>query len=394
MIQESQRPALLPLRFGVIYAALFLQFGFLLPYWPVYLKSRGLDAQEIGLFYAVMGYARVITIPLAAMIGERFGQGMRYLLALALIGAVPYALFAAAGDLFAYLLLAVGIATFLPSLMAILDSKALALAHTGAIAYGRARLWGSATFILVNLGGGALIGAMGPKHINWMLCGSALISAVSFLLLPDAAPSGGGRRRLALREFRSLLLDRRIMAFIVAAGLGQAAHSVFYTFGTLDWQRLGYSETLIGALWAIGVLAEIGLFAIGQRLSARFAPGTLAMIAVGVSAVRWVAMAFNPPLWALVGLQTLHAFSFGALHLAAMSGLHRMVPPALSATAQGLYAAMSGGVLMATASGIAGTLYESHGRLAYVFGAVLASTAFLMFWGLRNLKATAPSAPE
>lgn len=394
MIQESQRPALLALRFRVIYAALFLQFGFLLPYWPVYLKSHGLDAREIGLFYAVMGYARVITIPLAAMIGERYGQGMRYLMALALAGAVPYALFAVAGSFAVDLLLAVGVATFLPSVMAILDSKALALAHTGAIAYGRARLWGSATFILVNLAGGALIAAMGPKHINWMLFGSALISAASFVLLPAAGPPAGGRRRPALREFRALLIDRRVMTFIVAAGFGQAAHSVFYTFGTLDWQRLGYSESLIGALWAIGVVAEIGLFAIGQKLTARFSPARLAMIAVAVSALRWVAMAFSPPLWALIGLQTLHAFSFGALHLAAMSGLHRMVPPALSATAQGIYAAMSGGVLMATASGIAGTLYDAHGREAYLFGAALASTAFVMLWGFRRIEDPTRSAPE
>ena len=349
MTQWNRLRAAPSLRFGVIYAALFLQFGFLLPYWPVYLKARGLDPQAIGLFYAVMGLARVVTVPLAALLGEHYGQGARYLLFLALGAAVAYALMAWAHGTATYLLVAVAIATFVPALMAIVDAKTLAAAQAGELVYGRARLWGSATFIVVNLAGGALIAKLGPAYINWLLFEVALLGAASLLLLPHAAPRESNRPRVSMREVRALLGNWRLIAFIAAAGLGQASHAVFYTFGTLDWQHQGYGETLIGALWAIGVVAEIVLFAFGQRLSTRFSPLGLAMLAVGISIVRWLVMVLNPPLASLFAVQLLHAFSFGALHLATMSGLHRMVSPALSATAQGLYAAVSGGVLMAFA---------------------------------------------
>ena len=45
------------------------------------------------------------------------------------------------------------------------------------------------------------------------------------------------------------------------------------------------------------------------------------MAAGAAAALRWGIMAFDPPLWATAMLQCLHAMSFGAAHLAAISFL-------------------------------------------------------------------------
>ena len=68
-----------------------------------------------------------------------------------------------------------------------------------------------------------------------------------------------------------------------AAGAAQASHCVFYGFGTIAWRRIGFDDTVIGMLWTLGVVAEIGLFWIAGRLG-RFgsAPVLLALAGIGV----------------------------------------------------------------------------------------------------------------
>ena len=42
-----------PIRIALFYAAIFLVVGVAVPFWPVWLKSRGLGAAEIGLIMSV-----------------------------------------------------------------------------------------------------------------------------------------------------------------------------------------------------------------------------------------------------------------------------------------------------------------------------------------------------
>ena len=60
----------------------------------------------------------------------------------------------------------------------------------------------------------------------------------------------------------SLLREPAFVAAIAAASLVQASHAVYYGFATIDWQGASYDGSVIGALWALGVVAEIALFAL------------------------------------------------------------------------------------------------------------------------------------
>src|SRR5207247_4275206 len=150
---------------------------------------------------------------------------------------------------------------------------------------------------------------------------------------------------------QGLLRDRGFLAVAAGAGLIQASHAIYYGFATLDWRAAGLGGGEIGALWALAVVAEIALFAVSGRLP--LAPTTLLMIGAAGAAVRWVAMAFAPPLPVLALLQRLHALSFGATHLAAIGFVARAAPAALGATAQG-HLAVALGLVMAAAMGISG----------------------------------------
>jgi PPP family 3-phenylpropionic acid transporter len=102
------------------------------------------------------------------------------------------------------------------------------------------------------------------------------------------------------------------------------------------------------------------------------------------AAVRWGAMAFDPPAALLPLLQCLHALSFGATHLGALGCVARAAPAEFGATAQG-YLAVALGLLMAAAMGVSGLLYAYSGGLAYGAMALAAAAGGLCGFAARRL---------
>ena len=153
----------------------------------------------------------------------------------------------------------------------------------------------------------------------------------------------------------------------------QASHSVYYGFGTLNWKAQGYSETVIGLLWAEGVIAEIILFIFGAHLVRRFGPAKLIILGGMAGALRWSLTASAEGLEMLVILQALHAFTFAATHLGAIYFIARRVPQAVSASAMSLYSAMVMGLALGAAMLISGKLFALYGPAAYQAMAAMAT---------------------
>ena len=58
-------------RLAALYAGLFIMGGIQLPFFPVWLKAKGLDPQMIGLVLAAPIVARLIAVPLVARAADR-----------------------------------------------------------------------------------------------------------------------------------------------------------------------------------------------------------------------------------------------------------------------------------------------------------------------------------
>src|SRR4029453_10093765 len=160
--------------------------------------------------------------------------------------------------------------------------------------------------------------------------------------------------------------------FLLAASRIQASHALYYSFGTLHWRAEGIADSAIGALWSIGVIAEVGLFAAAAPAIPPVGRARLLLLAGLAAALRWGVMAFDPPLLVLGPLQTLHAMSFGAAHVDAIHFLTQVVHEERAATAQGVYAAAVAGIALGSATLASGPLYASFGGAAYGAMALLA----------------------
>ena len=266
---------------------------------------------------------------------------------------------------------------FWTSIMPLTESIVMTEVKLKGLNYGRMRLWGSLTFILASLGGGLVIDRYGEETILYLMLAAVTITTISVYSLPrndpqkqmeKATPLPPIHWRDALQLMRSPLF---ILFLLTSAGI-QATHAIYYGFGTLHWQSLHIATGMIGALWAVGVIAEVTLFAWSKPLIERLGPTRLLIVAALGAIVRWTLTAFDPPLGLLFVVQALHALSFGAAHLGAIYFIARAVPENCSATGQGLYAAVSMGIVMGFMTMISGRLYTQLGPHAYLVMSALA----------------------
>ena len=249
--------------------------------------------------------------------------------------------------------------------------------RSGALDYGRVRLWGSLSFIVASLGSGLAIGWLGPQSVLPLLLAATALMVLGAHFLPREPASRGLSpaavlRRPKLADAFELARSPLFLLFLLAASMVQASHALYYSFGTLNWQAQGIPDGAIGALWSVGVVAEIALFAASGRVIAYFGTARLLMLAGLAATLRWGLMAFDPVLWATALLQILHAMSFGAAHLAAIHFMTHAVPEDRAATAQGLYAAVVAGLVLGLVTIACGPLYRTFAGEAYAVMAVLA----------------------
>ena len=359
------------LRLAIFYAALFAALGVQVPFLPLWLAAKGLDASTIGMVLSVPMLVRLLAIPLATRIADRH-DALRAIIAIAsALAMLGYGAMGLAQGALAVITAFALASIFYTPLMPLAD--AYALRGLGALgrAYGPVRLWGSAAFIVGSFAGGLVLDVVPARDLIWLVAAALVITASAGCTLSPLAPRETSTAK-PLRSARDLLRDPALLAAMAAASLIQASHAIYYGFSTLDWAAAGLDGSAIGALWALGVVAEIVLFAMSGRLPV--APTTLILFGAAGAAVRWGAMAFDPPAVLLAPLQCLHGLSFGATHLGALGFIARTAPAEASATAQG-YLAVALGLAMAAAMGVSGVLYARWGSFAYVTMALLAALA-------------------
>ncbi len=396
--------AALAWRLGFLYAALFLVVGCYLPYIPVWLRYRTLDADAIAFLLATPLFVRIVFTPLISILADHVADRRTVLIVLAWGSLFSFMLLWAAPGFWqmfaAMILLAINWTTIMP----LIETVAVTGMRKAGLDYGRVRLWGSVSFIVASLGTGVMIDRFGGSSVlPLLLVTMAGLVFATHLVPRNLAGAAAGepprRRRIRLADATALLRAPAFLLFIITASLISSSHAIYYAFGTLHWRAQGFPAGAIGVLWSIGVVAEIGLFVFSGRIVRKTGAAKLLMLAGLGACLRWFFMAFDPPLVATVALQCLHALSFGAAHVAAIHFLAHAVPEDRAATAQGLYAATVAGLVLGVVTIASGPLYRILGGEAYAVMAVLAlcgtagAVLLMRRWHGGPLTAAAPSAP-
>lgn len=376
-------PATLPrvstaIKLAGFYGVVCFYSGIAVPYWPVWLKDRGMDPREIGLLLAAGHMVRIFATPVAGSLADRHGDPRGALIAL-LIAAMAFHLpfFVDAG--FPGLLAAsLACSLFQPAIAPIMELATLRGCARAGLDYARVRTSGSITFVAGSFALGAVLGVTGPWIVLPALIATLGLALVLARRLPNLGPIASGPAPRAapkpvLAPLLALLSNRTFVLFGTSAALIQSSHAVYYGFGTLNWQNQGYEPSMIGALWALGVMAEITLFIFSKPFVRRLGPAWLLIAGAVAGIIRWGWTALSPEPAITIALQILHAASFGAAHLGAMHFITRAVPPEAGASAQTLYGALFQGVFFGLVMLVSGPVFADHGAGVFALSAGLSA---------------------
>lgn len=355
------------LRLVLAYVATFAILGIHVPFVPVWLAERGFGETDTGVIVAGAILVRAVLAPLAGALADRGGglDPRRLSLALLVVAAGALALLHRPQLEFATAWVGVSLLGGAHgAVIPLLDSMVVQHGRraAGRLDYGRIRLWGSLSFLVVCVGAGWLLTG---RSAEWVLVGLWVMLAGAFAIVlslpPSAAASGtpdadapfGGHGGL-----RRLLAERRFVLLCVVVAALQGSHACYYTFSVRHWESAGIDRVGSAWLWAEGVLAEILLFAFAGRLLVRFRPTTLFVWAALAAVVRWSVLALTTAPLALVAVQWMHALTFGMTHLGVIQWLSAHVPDRQMSGAQTFVAAVATGVGIGGMTWVSGRVYD------------------------------------
>ena len=364
---------------GLFYGTLFGMLGTHLPFFPVWLKAVGIEASWIGIIIAVPAVTRFTVLPLVTAFAERHHALRGALMLAAFATVLGFAIIGSQHQPFAVFLIYALTCCLWTPMTPLTDAYALRGVVRYGLNYGQLRLWGSAAFVAGALACGLLVDVIAASQLIWVIVAVASLGAMASLgLRPLDRPAKGPG---ATHGGGALLRDVRFLAIIVASALIQGSHAAYYTFASITWQAHGLSGLTIAGLWALGVCAEIVVFALSARLS--WPPAILVVIGALSAVLRWSITAQEPAVPILALVQLTHGLTFGLTQVGTMGLLVRLVPVQLMARGQGYFAACSGIVNSATAI-LSGAIDAHYGQAVYYVRAAMAATGAILMWLARQ----------
>ncbi|MCP1205380.1 3-phenylpropionate MFS transporter [Pantoea sp. B550] len=364
---------------GLGYFTYFFCYGIYLPFWGVWLKGTGLDAEKIGL---LLGCGMVARFVGSLLIASQVKNPGRLITALRLL-ALMTSLFAAGfwvGEQWMWLLtVMIGFNLFFSPLVPLSDALAATWTQQIGLAYGPVRLWGSLAFVISSALTGVLVSAYSSQAILLLLSVGVIAMLAGMMLRPATQPQGHERQGAAggWQEWHDLLRENAVWRFMLCVTLLQGAHAAYYGFSAIWWQESGYSASTVGYLWSLGVVAEIIVFALSNRLFRRWRARDLLLLSGICALIRWGLLGASTALPLLIVAQILHCGSFTVCHLAAM----RFIAARQGAEVirlQSLYSALAMGGGIAIMTMICGVLFAHlQGHLFWVMALVALPALFL-----------------
>jgi len=366
-------------RLSAYYFFYFAFIGAFSPFFTLYLQSLKFSAWDIGVLMSLMQVMRLLAPNLWGWLADRLGAKTPIVRGAALMSLAGFSCFFFAQGFAGFFLGMALLAFFWSASLPLVE--ALTFSHLGAAAsrYGAIRLWGSVGFILAVLGLGWLLDRLPLSATLWVslaLLGGILACA---LALPEKREARHESDRIPIGD---ILRRREVSALFGACFFMAAAHGALYVFYSIFLADRGYSTTMIGLLWTLGVVAEIAVFLFLPRLFRRFSLRAILLASFACAVARFLTIGWGVEWLALVLFaQLLHAATFGAYHAAAVAAVNRWFAGRHQARGQALYGSLSFGAGGMLGGLLSGWSWDALGaELTFTLSSAFAFVGMLILW--------------
>jgi len=363
-------------RLSGFYFGYFATLGVFAPYWTLYLQELGFKSTEIGELMAIWTSGRILAPSFWAWFTEQIGQPMRIVRWSILFTTLCFSLIFDVSEFWKIASIMVLFCFFWNAILP--QFEVVTITHLGSELhrYSRIRVWGSIGFIALSLMVGKLLETESlyiiPLIIFLTFVGTWLVS----LSIPE---SKSLHHENADISFKKILFQPAVLALLMGCFLMQASHGAYYTFYSPYLESHGYSKTWIGALWSLGVLAEVVLFLVIPNLSSNFNNISLFLLSFLLAGLRWLMIAFGADYLAiLLFAQLLHAASFGLYHVISMQLITKYFSGKYQGRGQALYGSVSYGLGGALGMLFSGYVYEINPIYAFIGSSLFCFIAYFV----------------
>ncbi|KXJ44329.1 MAG: MFS transporter, partial [Cycloclasticus sp. Phe_18] len=285
-----QRQQKLPYwRLSGFYFFYFASLGAFMPYLGLYLTSLGYMAAQVGLVFAVMQGTKLVSPSILAWLSARFDNRMRLVQLASFVAAVAYSSLLFEQGFTGILLATFIFSFFWNAMLPQFESITLTKLGSETRLYSGIRLWGSVGFVVTVAGAGYILNMTSLNDWPLLVSLCLIMIFLSSLLLSE---KGRRKHKKGGPAIFSILKQKKVVAFFLVVFLIQASHGAYYAFFSILLDKLNYSETEIGQLWSLGVLAEIVLFIVIQKVLHHVSLRWVLLLSIFLTVIRWLIIAW------------------------------------------------------------------------------------------------------
>lgn len=379
---------MLQVKLSTFYFFYFALLGVTAPYLSLFLDSEGFSAAEVGQLTGLLMATKVVAPNIWGAVADKTQKRLVLVRFGAFATLLSYIGFFLAEGFWQYASMIILFSFFWNAVLPQFEVITLHSLKGETNRYSLIRMWGSIGFVAAVLALGWLLEKFGISTFAPILF--VVIFAIflaSLLRFEEPLKTLSRDEGPYLRLLDELRLGRAYLFFGVSFLL-QLSHGAYYSYYSLHLEALGYGKLQIGGLWALGVIAEILLFAVMQYWHRRHTVKTIMAIALALSALRWLMIAyFSDLVWVLIVAQILHAFSFGAMHAASIFFVHHHFSLANQGRAQAMYSSLGFGLGGSMGALSMASLVDDLGYQAlFAVSAVIVFSAFALLKPLKEPK--------
>jgi PPP family 3-phenylpropionic acid transporter len=371
---------MLRFRLALFYFVYFAMLGAYAPYFGLYLQRLGFTPQQIGVLLGLVPIVRTVVPTLWAWMADHHGN-RRGLVKVTTVSATLACSALLFGESFTWLLVTLLVLNvFWCASLPLVEASTFGHLRGRMGDYGRIRVWGSISFILVVALLGPLLDVTGIGALPWALLVLFAAMAGSAWVLPPDRETVHGTEHQPLGR---LLLRQEVLVLFAACFFMSLAHGPYNAFYSIYLVDSGYSKTAVGGLWAVSVIAEVLVFLWMPRILARYSIASVIGFSLLCAVVRFAVIGWAVQFPTIItAAQLLHAATFGAHHAAALAAVHRIFQGRHQARGQALYSAAGFGAGGALGMFFSGWLWTHIGPgWTFTCGAVAALVAWVLVAG-------------
>ena len=350
-------------RFYFIY---YFFVGLFVPYWGLYLTFKSFTPIEIGFLLSFFQLSRIFAPNLWGWIADHTEKRSLWIRLTAFIGFVGFMGIFWADSFIEIFVIMMAMSVFTSSTLPLAESLTLSHLATTNGHYSKIRAWGSFGFIMAALSFGFILDSLGMHYLLIVLCITQFLIFIFSYGVPEKPYH---RKKLTQNSFIKILKKPEVFSLLLACALMVTSHGLLYNFYSIYMNDQGYSNSIIGFLWALGVICEIFIFFLMPKITRYLNFKQILLISLFIAVVRFYLIgSFADCLLIILIAQMMHAFTFGSFHVASIEMINQFFSGKNHAKGQALYNSIT--------YGVGGALGGLGG--GYVIQMYSASTAFTL----------------